>query len=179
MNEAEIELALVEFQDRGMQQDEIAKWRGFLESDTGNQFIMLNMIDMADNPPPMPNTPANATAADLMDVYMEHMYRELVVRACHPLFGGQAVHAALDLAGIDNAENWDMGALMRYRSRRDLVAIALHPDTGARHDYKIAALDKTIAIPVEPMLYYADPRVLLLVLLVAITSLVGYLRAKP
>ena len=37
----------------------------------------------------------------------------------------------------------------------------VHSETRGRHEFKIAAIDKTIAYPVETELYLGDPRVLL------------------
>ena len=149
-----------------------ARLRSFLESDTGNQFIMVNVIDMADDPPDVPGAAPGESADSLLGRYMEYMYPALFARACHPIFAGRAVAASLDLTGIEGAEIWDQGALMRYRSRRDMMEIATNPAFAERHGFKIAALEKTIAFPVEGILYYADPRFLLALLLFTIVSLV-------
>jgi hypothetical protein len=39
-----------------------------------------------------------------------------------------------------------------------------------RHDYKMGALEKTIAYPVEPILYYSDLRLMLALLLFSLVS---------
>ena len=44
-----------------------------------------------------------------------------------------------------------------------------------RHDYKIAAMTKTIAYPVEPSLYVSDLRFILFLVLGLITALVDIL----
>ena len=41
------------------------------------------------------------------------------------------------------------------------MEVVTHPDMRDRHAFKIAALQKTIAFPVEPIGYYSDPRVIL------------------
>ena len=96
---------------------------------------------------------------------MEHMYPELLKRASHPIFSGNAVFYSMDVLGIEGAERWTQAALMRYRSRRDIVEIASNPVFQGKHEFKIAALDKTIAYPVETQLYLSDPRLLLLLVL--------------
>ena len=82
---------------------------------------------------------------------------------------------ALDLSGIEGAAHWDQGALFRYRSRRDVVEIATNPAFNERHDYKMAALTKTIAFPVEPLLHTGDARILVALLLFSILSLIDML----
>ena len=56
---------------------------------------------------------------------------------------------------------WYTGALVRYRSRRDLLEIVTDPEFRGRHHFKVAALDKTIAYPIETPFYPGDPRLLL------------------
>ena len=102
------------------------------------------------------------------------MYAELLSRACHPTVMGDAVFSALDLVGVealDTADRWDMGALFRYRSRRTFLEIVTIPETLGRHEFKIAALDKTIAYPIETQLNLGDPRVSLGLLLLAAAAL--------
>lgn len=145
--------------------EDIAKMREFLESDTGDDFVMVNIIEMNDPPPRMEGVPEDATAQDLMDRYMEHMYPELFKRASHPVLFGSATAPALDIWGIEGANRWTMAGLMRYRSRRDMLEIAGNPDFQGPHEFKIAAMNKTIAFPVDPWAHAGDPRVLLAMLL--------------
>lgn len=172
---AEIESHTARMAASGAPSERIAFLQKFMEEDDGDQFVMINVIDRNENPPELPATGAGASANDLLGHYMEHMFPALFSRASHPIFGGEAIYAAMDLAGIDGAENWDQGALMRYRSRRDLVEIATNPAFDERHDYKMAALEKTIAYPVATGLYYSDLRFLLALVLFAFTSLLDLL----
>ena len=65
--------------------------------------------------------------------------------------------------------------LMRYRSRRTFMEIITHPDMVDRHEFKIAALDKTIAYPIEMQLYLSDPRLLLGLILLIVTLMLDKL----
>ena len=67
---AEIDHYVALLEQEGAAPDRIAQVRGFLEADTGRQFVMVNLIDMADAPPQIPGAPPNATADDLLDIYM-------------------------------------------------------------------------------------------------------------
>lgn len=176
MSDQEIDEAIIGLRANGMAENNIEHWERFMRSDTGDQFIMLNNIDMNPSPPKMPDTPEGATAQELMDVYMEHMYSEQFKRACHPVFFGEVVHETLDITGIENARSWTHGALFRYRSRGDLIQIALNPNSKDRHEYKIAALTKTIAYPIEPTIYPSDARFILFLILVSGVSLIIALR---
>ena len=133
----------------------------FMEEDSGKQFLMVNVIDMSENPTFPDGTVSEESADNLMNEYMEHMYGELIKRASHPAFIGNVVNGSMDLVGIENAEVWETAALFRYKSRRAFLEIVTHPDMNSKHKYKIAALEKTIAFPVEAQLYLGDPRLLL------------------
>ena len=133
----------------------------FMEEDSGKQFLMVNVIDMSENPTFPDGTVSEESADNLMNEYMKHMYGEILKRASHPVFIGSAVNDSMDLVGIENAEVWETAALIRYKSRRAFLEIVTHPKMNSKHKYKIAALEKTIAFPVETQLYLGDPRLLL------------------
>jgi hypothetical protein len=159
-------------EERGSNPGQIDLLRRFMEQDSGRQFLMVNLLDMAADPGTVAGSAPGETSDQLLGRYMAHMYPELLKRACHPVFAGRAIADSVDLAGIQGAERWTRAALMRYRSRRDMLEIALNPDFGGAHHFKIAALEKTIAFPVESELYLSDPRLLLLLLGVTMMLLV-------
>ena len=144
----------------GRPAEAVQRLRRFMAQDSGDQFLMANLIDMADADEAAPLSPEAS-----MGRYMEHMFPELFRRASHPVLAGPVVFPAMDLVGIEGAESWDSFAIMRYRSRRDLMEIALNPIFDEKHHFKVAALDKTIAVPVEPQIYLSDPRLLLFLIL--------------
>ena len=133
----------------------------FMEEDSGKQFMMVNVIDMSENPTFPDGTVSDESSDVLMNEYMEHMYVELFKRASHPAYFGNAVNGSMDIVGIENAEVWERAILVRYKSRRSFLEIVTHPDMNSKHKYKIAALEKTIAFPVENQFYLGDPRLLL------------------
>ena len=48
------------------------------------------------------------------------------------------------------------------------MEIVTHPNMMDRHDFKVAAMQKTIAYPVEPFAYFSDLRIILGMLMVII-----------
>jgi len=129
----------------------------FLYDDDGDDFVMVNLIDMRKHD----STEGGETPSQLLDRYMEYMWPSLILRACHPVFFSQGRYEALDIWGIDGAHNWSQFALMRYRSRRDMLEITINQQFKGSHDFKIAAMKKTVAFPVSGGFSYADPRWLL------------------
>ena len=185
LEDAEISMYLERFEAIVFSQERRDRIQRFMETDSGRQFLMVNVVDYADDPPDVPGAEPGESATQLMNRYMEHMYAQLFKRACHPTVIGEAAFLALDMVGVDElrtAENWDMGALFRYRSRRTFLDIVSIPETMGRHEFKIAALDKTIAYPIETQINLGEPRVLLGLLFLsaaAIGDLLSTPRSRP
>ena len=133
---------------------------------------MVNLLHMAGN------GPDEMSADEAMDRYMAHMLPAMLKRASHPIFVGPVTHTAMDLVGIDGAEVWSSVGIVRYRSRRDILEIALDPIFDDKHAFKVAALAKTIAVPVEPVIPIGDLRWLTLPLLLLFYALVLALRGR-
>jgi hypothetical protein len=83
----------------------------------------------------------------------------LLSRACHPVLVGKAEPF------IAAADDWDTFALVRYRSRRSFLETISDPAFASHYEYKLAAITKAIAYPVEGPLYIFDLRLLFLLLL--------------
>lgn len=142
-----------------------ARMRAFMEEDTGDDFVMINVIHLYDKPLQIDGVEPGDTTDDVLAKYMEYMFPAMLSRASHPVFQGSAVATAMDIMNADGMETWTAGAGVRYRSRRDLLEIATNPAFGGRHEYKVAAMAKTIAFPVDPFNYLGDPRLVLALLL--------------
>jgi len=150
----------------------IRRLEAFFRNDSGKQFLMFNSFDYNENPGLVKGAEPGENAEQLMARYMEHMIPALLSRASHPVITGTATNLAMDVIGIDNAQEWDAGAVFRYRSKRTFMEIVRNPDFGGEHHFKKAALTKTIAYPVEPGLYPSDLRILLALILIALTALI-------
>ena len=172
LSDAEVDEYIATMTANGGDPETIAFVEQFAREDSGRQFLMVNNIDMNENPPKVEGAEPGASADQLMGQYMEHMIPALLSRACHPVIMGSAVYPSMDLVGIEGAEIWDQGALFRYRSRRSFMEIVTNPAFRGKHHFKTAALDKTIAYPIETSLYLGDLRLLLGLILLAITALI-------
>ena len=142
--------------------------RRFMEEDNGKQFIMVNNIEMNKDPGDVSGINPSESSDQLLSRYMEHLWPNLLKRASHPVFGGSTIFQSMDLVGIEGAETWDQVALMRYKSRRVFLEIVTHPDMIDRHEFKVAAMKKTIAYPAEPIAFYSDLRIFLGMLILII-----------
>jgi hypothetical protein len=163
----EIEHYVSRMREGGRSEARIAEIRSFLEGDTGDDFVMVNVIEMRDVPSQVEGVEPGETSQQVLDKYMEYMLPALLRRACHPVLFGQAAATSLDVWGIEGAERWTTAGMMRYRSRRDMLEIASNPQFGGRHEFKLAAMHKTLAFPIDPWVQLGDPRLML-----GLTSLV-------
>ena len=164
LNDKEIKFFMKVISERAINDEQrIERLRKFMEEDDGKDFFMVNFLDYNDTPETMPATGKGASSSNLMNYYMEYMYPEMFKRASHPVFFSDVFFPAMDIVSAEGMEDWDNVALVRYRSRKDMLQIGLNPIFDERHPYKIEALDKTIAIPVEtPILN--DLRLILFIL---------------
>ncbi|MDF1848422.1 MAG: hypothetical protein P1U69_14575 [Parvibaculaceae bacterium] len=173
LTQEEVERYMSAFEERGGDAEVLTQVRAFLESDTGNDFIMINALHMKDTPDQVEGVEPGESSDDVMAKYMEYMWPALLRRASHPVMFGPAVSNALDVVGIEDARIWNRGAAMRYRSRRDMMEITTNPAFSGRHDFKTASLEKTIAYPIEDALTLTDPRVLLFFVLLSVAGVLN------
>ena len=155
--------------EAGWEAKGLNNWLEFLRTDTGNDFAMINVLDFRELAAPAPGLPPGISGSEAMSFYTEPFLSKALLSAAHPVFMGTAASPALDLWGIDDAHHWDQGALVRYRSRRDVMHQVMGLSEMAQngdpiHAYKIAALEKTIAYPLDPWFNPADPRFVLALL---------------
>ena len=170
-------VALAESSEPAPSPEQVAKFRKFMEEDTGDDFVMVNVIDMYETPLQVEGVEPGETSDEVLAKYMDYMLPELLSRACHPVLSGEAANTAMDIMNADGMERWTVGAGMRYRSRRDLLEIAGNSAFAGSHEFKVAAMRKTIAFPIDPWIQLGGPRVVLALLLGLIGSALSWREA--
>ena len=168
LTEEEIGKYLEHFDQRGVQPEQRIMLERFMRADTGDDFVVLNAIDLYETPLQIEGVEPDDSSSDVLDKYMEFMWPELIKRASHPIWMGESASKAMDLMNADGMETWTRAAGMRYRSRRDLVEIGSNPEFSGSHAYKVAAMSKTIAFPIDPWFQLGDPRIMLALILMLV-----------
>jgi hypothetical protein len=159
--------------------EELASFRKFMEEDDGDDFVMINIMEIYDTPLQIEGVEPGETTDQVLGKYTEYMFPAMLSRASHPVFRGNAASLrAMDIMNADGMETWTGAAGVRYRSRRDMIEISTNPEFAGRHEFKVAALAKTIAFPVAPFSYLGDPRLILALLLGLIGCAVGWRQAS-
>tara|TARA_B100002003_G_scaffold30197_2_gene25159 strand:- start:537 stop:1169 length:633 start_codon:yes stop_codon:yes gene_type:complete len=172
--EIEHYMSLIESSNPPPAPERLAQMRKFMEEDTGDDFVMVNVIHIYDEPLQIDGVEPGESSADVLDKYMEYMWPALLKRACHPVIYGTAASPAMDLMNAEGMAVWSTGAGMRYRSRRDILEISMNPAFAGSHEFKIAAMQKTIAFPIDPWMQAGDPRLLLALILGLIGGLISW-----
>jgi hypothetical protein len=154
-------IGLIESSEPRPSPERVAMLHRFMQEDTGDDFVMVNVIDMYEEPRQIPGVEPGETSGEVLAKYMEYMFPQLLRRACHPVLYGSAAASAMDLMNAPGMQTWSTGAGMRYRSRRDMLEIATNPAFQGPHEFKIAAMNKTFAFPADPWFHLGDPRLIL------------------
>ena len=64
--------------------------RKFMQEDSGDDFVMLNVIDIYETPLPVDGVEPGESSDDVLNKYMQYMYPALLSRASHPVLYGNA-----------------------------------------------------------------------------------------
>jgi hypothetical protein len=175
---AEVESYAARLRERGLPAERVATLREFLAADDGGDFVMVNLVALAEAPAPVGEMGSGEGASDALDRYMAYMTPALLARASHPVLGGDAAGRAVEVWGLAGAERWSLAGVIRYRSRRDMIEIAGDPRFRDAHLYKVAAMERTIAVPVAPYFVAGGPRLAVALVLVAGGALVEAARSR-
>ena len=99
----------------------------------------------------------------------------LLRRGCHPALFGRAAGGYVEHVAVEPDPGWTFAGVVRYRSRRDLVALVTDPRFAPSHAYKLAAVSHTLAFPLAPGFVVLGPRVWVALVLALAAALVQLL----
>jgi len=144
-----------------------AVFRKFLEDDDGKEVVMANLVELHKGDVSHPVTGEKMSARQLVGEYFGPFARSLLLRAGHPVYQARTVGGYIDSWNADSNVSFGVSAMMRYRSRRDMVELVIDPRFSDSHIYKLAAIERTISFPTQVMMSTSlrPPHVVLLVLL--------------
>ncbi len=151
--------------------DALEYMRRLAAQDDGNEFLMVNLIryrerawypegsPWADDPDPM--------AADAR--YSRGVIRELLKRGSLPVVVGPVNGAFINDGGW---EEWDMVAMVRYRSVRDMLDMMAAMSATGLAVHKWASIAQTHVFPMKPTVSLFTVRLLVAAVLLFIAVLV-------
>ena len=149
LSAAEIETALQGMDaNQQVSKEEKVAIRAFFSNDDGKPFYNLNLMLYADQAVYADglSRPGIVTGADANEAYGRLVLPHLLRRGSYPLFTSSKIGAFLN-EGTYGADFFQEVAIVRYRSRRDMLDMILDPEFKAGSPHKFAALAKNVAVP--------------------------------
>jgi hypothetical protein len=157
--------------------------RAFLEADDGKEFVMVNLVRVHTGELVHPHTGKPTKGIDLLREYGNSFVKVLVRHGGHPVLVMRKVGGYIDSWNTPPDPGWHVAGSMRYRSRRDMMKLALDPSVRDVHILKTAATATTFSFPSQVVLGLAiRPRVwvaLLLTLSAALVHLASLIALIP
>ena len=169
----EIEHFMSSFKNmEGSRHTDAEVFQKFLEQDDGGEFVMLNQVQLHTGKIPHPQTGELEHPSNVLSGYFRPFAWALFKRGGHPVFQARTVGGNIDSWNAEHNVSFGATAMMRYRSRRDLVELVLNPAFADGHLYKLAAIERTISYPTQVMLSTSlRPPVSVLLLLLLLASI--------
>jgi len=134
--------------------------RTFLETDDGQEFVMVNLVRVHTGELAHPHTGKPIKGIDLLREYGNSFVKVLVRHGGHPVLVMRKVGGYIDSWNTPPDPGWHIAGSMRYRSRRDMMRLALDPSVRDVHILKTAATATTFSFPSQVVLGLAiRPRV--------------------
>lgn len=127
----------------------VDSFRDLAGSDDGGEFYMINLLKFREKAlyPEGSSFGDDPMAAN--DRYNRAIFPQLLKYGGHPVFASKVMGRFIHLEGTDG---WDQVAIVRYRSRRDMLRMAVGLVGKDIDIHKWAALEKTQVFPVKPFL---------------------------
>ena len=151
MSPAEIERVLTELKRAEVAEEQYDNLRKFFDTDDGKEFVMVNALHFKE--------PVRESQR-LFSKYSAAFRDPLIKRAGHPVVMATAAARNVENVNCDQANDWSIGAVVRYRSRADFAEMALLFAGSENHQDKLDAMEKTFAFPASPKFMMGGPRVI-------------------
>ena len=126
--------------------------RAFLEADDGKEFVMVNLVRVHTGELAHPHTGKPTKGIDLLREYGNSFVKVLVRHGGHPVLVMRKVGGYIDSWNTPPDPGWHVAGSMRYRSRRDMMQLALDPSVRDVHILKTAATATTFSFPSQVVL---------------------------
>jgi hypothetical protein len=147
--------------------------RAFLEADDGKEFVMSNLVRVHPGDVPHPVTGAPAQGLALFQAYARRFVKLLFRHGGHPVMAMRKVGGYVDAWNTAPDPGWHVVGAMRYRSRRDMMALVLDPALADVHALKTAGTAVTFSFPAQVVVSLAlRPRVWVALVLALAAALV-------
>ncbi len=122
-------------------------FREIAKSDDGKEYYMVNLIKFRKKALYPEGLPYSDDPREADHRYAMMLIPYLLKHGGHPVYGSDVMGRFIHPEGADD---WDQCSVVRYRSRRDMMAMAADIAGKNIDVHKWAALEKTQVFPVKP-----------------------------
>ncbi|MEM8917332.1 MAG: hypothetical protein AAGE37_00620 [Pseudomonadota bacterium] len=125
-------------------------FEAFLRNDNGRPFVMINLMEyreIAQYPDRVPSD-ADLTGKEAGSLYGQSVLPQLLLRGSYPVARADRHNTIINSVG-QTAGEFDSFAMVRYRSRRDLIDMLGSDAFRGANDHKWASLENTLVAPSE------------------------------
>jgi uncharacterized protein (DUF952 family) len=176
LSQAEVDALLLEMQRRAGKQVQVEaespilqQFRELIKSDDGREYYMVNLLKFRKKAIYPAGSPYGDDPLAANDRYNRAVIPLLLKHGGHPVFDslvqGRFIHP-------EAGEDWDHVAMVRYRSRRDMLKMAVEIAGLGVDVHKWASLEKTQVFPVKPLFNPNLIRVMVAIILFAVAILI-------
>jgi hypothetical protein len=169
LSQAEVDALLVEMQRRADKQaltEEasplLKQFRELTKNDDGREYYMVNLLKFRKKALYPAGSQYNDDPVAANDRYNRAIVPLLLKHGGFPVFDsvvkGRFIHP-------NTADDWDHVSMARYRSRRDMLKMAIEIGEKGIDVHKWAALEKTQVFPVKPLVNLMFTRAIVAVVL--------------
>ena len=130
--------------------NQIEHLRSFLLADDGKDFVMVNLLHLKS---------PKKESLEKLNTYQKIFLGSLLRKAGHPVMVARAASGNVENVACSHADDWSAAAMIRYRSRRDLMEILPATIGSEHHQLKLGSLEKTFAFPAAPWFIFGGPKI--------------------
>lgn len=155
-------------------------FEAFLRSDDGRPFVMINLMEYRQTAEyPEASAPAApVTGAEANTLYGQAVLPKLLLRGSYPVERATRYYTIINSVG-ETAGEFEDFAMVRYRSRRDLIDMLASDGFGEANLHKWASLENTLVAPSNPGVSFKFIGFIPLLLFIGIGAvLVGMFRRR-
>ena len=164
----------------GTDADRRARLRGFLAADDGGEVFSVHLIRMRARPLPIDNMRAGYFSSfDVLGKYADMIRWPLFIRAGYPVLIMPAVSLNLEAWGAAARTEWTHMAIIRHRSRRDMMALIMDPDFAAHYKFARAAMEAHFTFSAAPAMQFLilRPHIIMAWIIFALAALTHMIAA--
>jgi hypothetical protein len=174
LSQAEVDSLLAEMQRRAGKTAQpegespiLQQFRELAKNDDGCEYYMVNLLKFRKRALYPPGSPFADDPLAANDRYNRAIVPLLLKHGGHPVFLGQIQGRFIH---PDSNDDWDQVGMVRYRSRRDMLKMAVKIAGTGSDIHKWAALEKTQVFPVKPLfsLFFVRGMVAIIFVVIAI-----------